>query len=135
MESKTLILVIGLLIGLALIYGYVSFIGPHLEFEQQAAGCAQQETSSIEFFSGERRIDLSGNVITPNPCYDLAMQLRKKENRLTIIITTVPQPGPCIDCIGSIEYRGSIKGLGPGTYMVEVIYNGESIALKEVEVR
>jgi len=132
MKNELLILLVGLLVGITLVYVYLA--QPTLEFKQVGSACASEEEPSVSISGEQGKISFSGNVITPNPCYELNAKLKRAAGTLTIVITAKPEKGPCVDCIGSVEYSGEIKDLKPGTYTVEMIYDGEQVALEEVTV-
>lgn len=113
---------------------------PALEFQQLGSSCASTQESLVES-SGERRfISFEGNVITPNPCYNLNARLAAQNRKLTVVIMAEQEPGPCDLCIGNVRFSGKIINLKPGLYEVEFIFNiikvvhEERIALKQITV-
>lgn len=132
MKNELLVLLVGLLIGITLVYVYLA--QPALEFKQLESACASEEEPSVSISGEQGKISFSGDVITPNPCYRLNAKLKRAEGTLTIVITTEPEKGPCVDCIGSVEYSGKIKGIKPGIYTVKMIYDGKKVTTEEVTV-
>lgn len=115
--------------------------GPYLVFEQLDSGCASAEEGAV-IQGGEGKIALSGTMGTPNPCYSLQAELMtmrcepgaRCSNTYEVAIASEPQEGYCIECLGSVSYRGEIHGLKPGLYSIMVTHDGRPIAAAQVEV-
>ncbi|OGF54019.1 MAG: hypothetical protein A2Z21_01075 [Candidatus Fraserbacteria bacterium RBG_16_55_9] len=115
-------------------------IQPQLTFQELESGCASsEETAQLQGASGQ--IKLSGMMHTPTPCYHLQADLvtlrcgsSRCVNTYQIAITAKAQDGACIECVGSIHYRGEIRGLAPGDYTIGVTHDGRRIASELVHV-
>jgi len=94
---------------------------PIFLFVQQGSGCATQDDTdqATVSFDGSRMI-LKGTVITPTPCHHLIPDSRITANRIDVSITSIPQPGACMLCLGAIGYEAQIADLQPGTYTLRV---------------
>ena len=115
--------------------------GPYLVFEQLDSGCASVEEGA-QLQGEEGRITFSGTMATPTPCYDLHAELMTMRcelgmrcpNTYEIVITSKQQEGPCIECLGSVSYRGEIRGLEPGLYSITIVHDGRPVIESQVEV-
>lgn len=74
--------------------------------------------------------------MTPNPCYDLHAELlamrcdpaARCPNTYEVAITSEAQGGYCIECLGSVFYRGEIRGLEAGWYTITITHHGRPVA-------
>lgn len=114
---------------------------PRLTFQQLDSSCAtEEETVLLE--GGPGRISFSGLMQTPTPCYDLQAELitmrceptERCPNTYEIAITAKAQDVICVECIGSVNYRGEIRSLRPGLYTIAVTHDGHPIAEEQVQV-
>ncbi len=115
--------------------------GPHLLFEQLESSCASDgETAQLQ--GGKGKLSFSGAVETPNPCHDLQAELvtmrcgptERCPNTHEVAITSKPQGGSCIECLGSVPYQGEIRGLEAGLYAITITHDGRPIAEAQVQV-
>jgi hypothetical protein len=109
------------------------FKQPVLEFQQLGGGCNPSKEDQATISAGPGEINFRGAIITPIPCVSLEAKLQKTDAKLTVIITSTMLTGPCVDCIGRVEYSGKIK-LKPGTYTIEILHNDSPIITQEVIV-
>jgi len=57
-------------------------------------------------------------------------------NTYEIAITSKAREGYCIQCLGSVPYRGELCNLSPGTYTLSVSHDGRLVIVEQVvEVR
>jgi hypothetical protein len=114
---------------------------PLLSFEQLDSGCSAGEEGA-ELQGGVGKIAISGAVATPTPCFDLQAKLvtmrcgpaERCLNTYEIAITSKAREGYCIECLGSVSYRGEVRGLKAGTYSITVTHDGRRVAAEQVEV-
>lgn len=135
--------------GLVLVGGFMGFegcenllhSGPYIVFEQLDSGCASNgETAQLG--GGQGSIRFSGAVATPNPCCDLQAELltlrcnstTRCPNTYEVAIVSTPQQGSCIECLGSVTYRGEIRGVESGSYTISITHNGYKVAEAQVQV-
>ena len=108
---------------------------PVLEFQQREGICNPDGREDEVFLEpGEGEIRFTGAIVTPNPCVTLEARVSQDGPKLTLLITSVARPGPCVDCLGRVEYGGSIE-LPPGEYTVEVLHEDRQIASQRITVR
>lgn len=88
------------------------------------------------------RIDASGALGTPVPCYELHATAALHGKDLTLEVVATEQPVVCVQVVANWGYEASIRSLEPGTYNVRVIHvhaaaeeRGETVLEQEVEVR
>jgi len=114
---------------------------PLLSFEQLGSSCAATEEWA-ELKGEKGKITFSGAVSTSNPCFDLEAELvvmrcgptERCPNTYEIAITSKAQEGYCIECLGSVSYRGELRRLAPGTYNIRISHDGRPIITEQVEV-
>lgn len=114
---------------------------PLLSFEQLDSGCAFVEEGA-ELRGGKGKLIFSGAVETPTPCYDLTAELitmrcgptERCPNTYEIAITSKAQEGYCIECLGSVSYRGELRGLKAGIYNIGITHDGRHITAAQVQV-
>lgn len=136
MKQSDLFWVAVLLLGLGVLVWTMAgpyFRQPALEFQQLESDCNPGEEDQASISTGPREIDFTGAIITPIPCVALEAELQKANNKLTVIITSTVLSGPCVDCIGRVEYSGRIK-LKPGTYTIEILHNDKQVITQEAVV-
>lgn len=114
---------------------------PLLSFEQLGSSCtAAEEQASLQ--GGKGRITFSGAAATPTPCFSLEAELivmrcgptERCPNTYEIAITSRAQEGHCIQCLGSVSYRGELRRLTPGTYHIRISHDGRPVITEQVEV-
>ncbi len=114
---------------------------PMLIFEQLGSNCASVEEEAR--LQGEKgKITFEGQVATPTPCYDLAAELitmrcgptERCLNTYEIAITSTAQEGHCIECLGSVFYRGELRHLAPGIYTIGISHDGRRVVTAQIEV-
>lgn len=114
---------------------------PLLSFEQLGGSCATAEEGAI-LQGGKGKITFSGAIATPTPCHELKAELitmrcgptERCPNTYEIAITSKAQEGYCIECLGSISYRGELRNLSPGTYAIGITHDGRQIVVEQVQV-
>ncbi|MCR4404413.1 MAG: twin-arginine translocation signal domain-containing protein [Candidatus Acetothermia bacterium] len=114
---------------------------PLLSFAQLGSSCASV-AEGAELQGGRGRITFSGAVSTPTPCYDLTAELitmrcgpgERCVNTYEIAITSKAQEGYCIECLGSVSYRGELRRLNPGVYNIGITHDGRLITAAQVQV-
>ena len=134
MKLSDLLWIIAALVGLGVLVWMMAgpyFRQPALEFQQLEGACNPDKEDQASISIGPREIDFRGAIITPIPCVSLEAKLQRADAKLTIVITSTVLTGPCVDCIGRVEYSGKIK-LKPGTYTLEILHDGELVVSQEV---
>lgn len=114
---------------------------PLLIFNQVAASCAFAEEGA-ELQGGTGKITFSGAVATPTPCYRLAAELKTMRcgptercpNTYEIAVTSEAEGGYCIECLGSVSYRGELRRLKAGVYNIGITHDGRLVAASQVQV-
>lgn len=127
---------IGTFGGLLFLGGCESFVdigNPTLSFKPLRSRCRSfGDSASISADHG--KIRFSGAMITPTPCHKLEAELGISSRTLTVHITAVAEPGPCIQVLGCLRYRGRIEGLKAGTYTVKILHGDKPVAQQRVIV-
>jgi len=115
-------------------------ITPELTFISLDGSCAAGEGPAATISLIGDRVFFSGYAITPTPCHRLEAELVP----LTILLYPQPlivdiaareTPGTiCIQCIGEIPFKGEIRNLDPGEYVIQIYYQGSLLAQQRIEV-
>lgn len=115
---------------------------PRVSLRRLSATCASDSAGEAAVAGTQGKITFAGAVIAPTPCRELAASLStmscspdpRCRLAVEVSITTQPQEGSCVECIGRISYRGEIRYLDPGLYRVRIDHDGRVIARTQVEV-
>lgn len=57
-------------------------------------------------------VSFNGQLITANPCYQPTLENTEydaTEDRLTITVGAEPEEAACVDCVGVVEFEGSVE--------------------------
>ena len=109
--------------------------------ERTATGCATHEgdegtqTPETEYArtsTGDSTLTVSvtGQLITSNPCYlptIEALEYDDGTDRLTITVGTEREDGVCIDCVGVVEFAGTVEFEGGVPGDVAVVHDGVTL--------
>lgn len=75
---------------------------------------------------GERSISFKGTIETGTPCHEIAgTQVEQDGDTYTLNIRTNRSDGPCIDCVGAVDYTATFTA--DHDYRLTVQHNGEQI--------
>lgn len=70
---------------------------------------------------GAGRIDFTGSLTTPTPCYELTAAQTERRTDITVTVTAADAGGFCTQVITNNNYQGSVTGLAAGTYNFTVV--------------
>ena len=96
--------------------------------ETTATGCLDDDggSASVAFQGSPLRVDVTGTIEAPTPCYEAALEGIKYDPdedllKVTISATEDDSGGACAECIGGIEYEATfeLEGGLPGTVLVK----------------
>lgn len=112
---------------------------PELVFDYSSGSCTAAEESVASIFPIKGEILFSGVVITPNPCYQLEaiMTTYPSSTPRQIVVDISAQEKPrtiCLQCIGSIPFKGKLLHLDPGEYDIRLRYRGKNLAQQRVRI-
>lgn len=102
--------------------------GVDLEAGDGSCADATDHAATVAFDDDSIRVD--GTVITPVPCYDLAVDdagTAIDDGELTVSITAEREDGVCVECVGAVPYEATVD-LGdalPDTVVVAHVVDGE----------
>jgi hypothetical protein len=111
-------------------------------FNSGKGTCTSRENSTAEITMTDNKINFSGYVISPDPCYELkaSYSIKKvefaKAPTTDVITVTITKLGSnlavvCIQCIGEIPFNGEIivnKDMwNSGNYGIEIVYEGKEL--------
>lgn len=68
------------------------------------------------------RVDVSGALPTPTPCYDLTGEARREGAVVTLTVQARAREGGCIQVIAGFAYDASLRGLPAGRYTLRVVH-------------
>ncbi|MFB6105216.1 MAG: hypothetical protein ABEJ57_09105 [Halobacteriaceae archaeon] len=94
------------------------------------AGCATQRGDTATVTTDGERVVVTGTVITPTPCYDLAFRpVTIGDGALRIVVeATESDQAVCAECLGGIAYEAEVtlEHAVPARVVVEHATGGES---------
>jgi hypothetical protein len=103
---------------------------PELIFTSGQGSCTLA-TQNVSVWVEGRSIKFSGVIGLPTPCYTLNASYEMVDDGTIIIrIEKTPIGKYCIQCVGSISFKGEIRGLETGEYMLE-IFAGKRLLIEE----
>lgn len=81
--------------------------------EQTDSGCSSGEdpTASVSIYPESNAVTFSGHVVAGTPCHDIAISratYNHDDGRLTVDLSTERADKPCVDCVGRIDFDGSV---------------------------
>jgi len=103
------------------------------EFEQGEGTCGGTDRATVAV--DDERVNVSGAVGTPVPCYDLALsgvELEAEEydgrnGTLVVTVTTAGrQDGACAECLGEVSYEATVELANAYPETVRVVHVGVS---------
>ena len=71
------------------------------------------------------RIDVTGTIVTGNPCVHLRAETVRAAQRVSITVVARQDDGICIQVVASFDYTAAATGLEPGSYEVVVSHAWE----------
>lgn len=116
--------------------GATTAVGPNgtqwsLEFSTTGSQCLSGNStrvtnSSFEAEDGSYSVSFQGTVETANPCHTLKHEvIETGEGQYTLNITSNPENGTCVTCVGGIDYESSFETDEPFT--LKVVHDGEEV--------
>jgi hypothetical protein len=88
-------------------------------------GCGTTDgEASVSFDADELWVELSGTITASNPCHDATLAgatYDAEADTLTVTVGTESRDGICTECIGRVEYAGTVtfEGALPGRVVVD----------------
>jgi hypothetical protein len=79
---------------------------------------AQPESAT----GGAGRIDFTGSLQTPTPCYNVTATHSASEATVTVTVSASPNGQACIQVIAQQNYTGAVTGLAPGIYTFTLVH-------------
>jgi|GEM_PF-1361797 len=101
-------------------------------FESESGNCGGFANVSIKVIGN--KIQVSGSVETPSPCYDLSATHAINETEILIGLSARSHGGICVLCIGSIPFSAWLPEVPPGSYVVRMVFDGKLLLESEVKV-
>lgn len=100
--------------------------------ERTDNGCASGESdyASTSTDDDTMTVTFSGRVTTGNPCYQPALERTTYDaeaDSLTIAIGTDAEDGVCVDCVGYVDFSGSVEFEGDVPGDVKVVHEAETL--------
>lgn len=117
---------------LALLTGCLPWGGaPRLaDFDVTEGSCGAGEEAQAS--AGPGALTFSGSFAAPTPCHTLEAEFETRSPGLLILrIVGEEAETPCVQCLASIPYSGSIDGLTSGSWQFR-IYHQDRLILEGV---
>lgn len=84
----------------------------------QSSGEATPQSSR----GGDGRIDFTGSMTTPTPCYEVSASHTERRNAVTVTVSAADAGGICTQVVTNNNYQGAVTGLEPGTYVFTILH-------------
>ena len=68
------------------------------------------------------RIEILGQMVTPDPCFDLSAAFTNASHELRVLVNATKRPGMCATVIETFAYRATIVNVAPDDYSLEVVH-------------
>ena len=68
------------------------------------------------------RIEILGQMVTPDPCFDLSAAFTNANHELRVMVNGTKRPGMCATVIETFAYRATIVNVATGDYSLEVVH-------------
>ena len=81
--------------------------------ERTDSGCSSGEdpTATVSIDPESNAVSFSGHVVTGTPCYDIEItrvEYNSDDDWLTVDLGTEREDKPCVDCVGRVDFTGTV---------------------------
>ena len=91
-----------------------------LGVEILSSSCLSGQSLDMDIMDIENSIVITAPIETPTPCYDINSNATLAGNNIDIKFYTFPKPGICIQCVGIVVTKATVRDLDPGIYSLKV---------------
>jgi hypothetical protein len=100
--------------------------------ERTDNGCASghSDYASTAIDDGTMTVTFSGRVTTGNPCHQPTLERTTYDaeaDTLTVALGTEAEDGVCVDCVGYVDFSGTVEFEGDVPGDVEIVHDGETL--------
>lgn len=100
--------------------------------ERTGKGCASAEhgQASASMNDSEMTVSFSGRIITATPCYSPTLESVEydaESDTLTITVGAEQKDKVCVDCVGEVQFSGTVEFEGGLPGDVTIVHDGETL--------
>lgn len=121
-------------LGLTLLSHCNGTSGLALTWSQLEANCSTADVGTTNITASNNVIVLSGQI-SADPCATVTSNLTVEGSIISInFVSTVEQTTICIECLGAIYFNGTISGLKPGNYTVQIVHQDSVVTSQNIDL-
>lgn len=106
---------------------------PRVDFASSPANYSSARPPASPTAKGSRgRIDVTGTIVTGDPCVRLRAETERTVRRVSITVVARRENVACIQVVAQFAYAAAVTGLEPGPYQVVVSHAYEDYTGKRL---